>query len=413
MRKTGIILAVMLLGAMGLPAAGQGDPRGQGPQRGLGLEQLLPWLRQQPQQQDRSGAVAEALGLRNRFEWEYDADFQYWFDNREFAASWDDPLPSKTLNAVVFTPAVGFSVAQTPRVTHRLRLGIEYAHDMGSADWEELAREVIVYYDGHVRTRGGTFEGLAGVFPRRYTEGAYSEAFYSDEFLFLDRNLEGVLLKWRASRFFAELGCDWMGKKGVERKERFQVFTAGEWQAARWLSLGWTGSLYHYAGSVKAPGVVDNHLLEPWIKADFSRGTRWQELSLQAGALVSYQRDRARTHDVLLPWGGELVATVRRWNVALRNTVYYGDNLLPLYAGRDTGGNLYGSMLYFGQPLYTGFYDRVEASWEPEIARYVSLKLAARAHFGQAGFYGWQQQFGLVFDLDALRNPGQSSGRCR
>jgi len=403
MKRIWIIAALAVLA---LPAAGQG------------LEQLLPWLRQQEQQrqrgqQERDGAVAEALGLRNRFEWEYDADFLYWFDNREFAASGDRPLASMTLNAVVLTPAVGFRVTQTPRVTHRLRLGVEYAHDMGAADWENLAREVIVYYDGHVRTRRGMFEGLAGVFPRRYAEGSYSEAFYSDEFRFRDRNLEGVLLKWRASRFYAELGCDWMGQKGFERKERFQVFTAGEWQAARWLSLGWTGSLYHYAGSIAAPGVVDNHLLEPWAKVDLAGGTRWQELSLQAGALLSYQRDRARTHDVLFPTGGELVATVRRWNVALQNTAYFGDNLLPLYAGRDTGGNPYGSMLYFGQPCYTGFYDRVEASWEPVIARYVSLKLAARAHFTQAGFLGWQQQFGLVFDLDALRSPGQASGRCR
>ena len=65
MKRIWIIAALAVLA---LPAAGQG------------LEQLLPWLRQQEQQrqrgqQERDGAVAEALGLRNRFEWEYDADF--------------------------------------------------------------------------------------------------------------------------------------------------------------------------------------------------------------------------------------------------------------------------------------------------------------------------------------------------
>lgn len=359
------------------------------------------------------GLPAGAQRLRNSATWDYDVDFQYWFDNREFAASGDTPMPSMTVNAVVLTPAVGLNVAQTARVNHRVRLGVELAHEMGAADWETLNREALIYYDGHVRTRKGTFEGLAGVFPRRYAEGSYSEAFWSDGFRFEDRNLEGVLLKWRAPRLQAELGCDWMGQKGYERKERFQVFTAGEWRAARGLSLGWTGSLYHYAGSVLAPGVVDNHLLEPWVRADFSRGTRWQELSLQAGALLSYQRDRVRSHEVQFPCGGELVATARRWNMTLRNTCYFGDDLLPLYAGRDTAGNPYGGNLYFGLPFYTGFYDRVEASWEPEIARYVSLKVAARAHFGAAGFYGWQQQFGIIFDLDALRNPGNASGRSR
>ena len=360
-----------------------------------------------------AGLPAGAQRLRSSASWDYDADFQYRFDNREFAASEDRPMPSMTVNAVVLTPAVGINVTQSARVHHRVRLGVEYAHAMGAADWDALAREVLVYYDGHVRTRGGTFEGLAGVFPRRYAEGSYSEAFWSDGFRFDDRNLEGMLLKWRSSRLQAELGCDWMGQKGYDRKERFQIFTAGAWRAARWLTLGWTGSLYHYAGSALAPGVVDNHLLEPWAKADFAGGTRWQELSLQAGALVSYQRDRVRTHDVLFPWGGELVVTARRWDVLLKNTCYLGDNLQPLYDGRDTAGNLYGENLYFGLPFYTGFYDRLEVSWEPEITRYVTLKVSARAHFGAAGCYGWQQQIGLVFDLDAFRNPTMASGRCR
>ena len=40
--------------------------------------------------QRRSGGLQDLwddIGGRNRFEWEYDADFLYIFDNREFAAS--------------------------------------------------------------------------------------------------------------------------------------------------------------------------------------------------------------------------------------------------------------------------------------------------------------------------------------
>ena len=349
---------------------------------------------------------------RDRFAWEYDADFLFHFDNREFAYSQDAITPSMTVNAVVLTPTVGFSVTQSSRVHHRLTAGVELAHDLGSQTWQDLPREMLLFYDGHIRTRRGVFEGLAGIFPRRYAEGSYSEAFFSDSLKFYDRNLEGLLLKWRAPRFYAELGCDWMGQAGHERKERFQIISAGSWRAAWWLTLGWTGSFYHYAGSDLAPGVVDNHLLHPWVKLDFARRTPWQELSLQAGPLIGYQLDRMRAETPTVPAGGEAVLTLRRWNVSLQNTAYFGGNLQPLYAGHDLGGFKYSHDLYFGLPFYTRFYDRLEAAWTPAITRYLSLRLAARAHFSPAGFLGWQQVFSLHFNLDALRNRDFVSGRC-
>ena len=352
------------------------------------------------------------MASRNRFAWEYDADFQFHFDNREFSRSQDAITPSMTVNTVVFAPTVGFSIQQNARVQHRLTAGVELAHDLGSQTWSDLPREMLLFYDAHVRTAKGMFEGLAGVFPRRYMEGSYSEAFYSDSLRFADRNLEGILLKWRSERFYAELGCDWMGQAGYDRKERFQVFSAGRWQAAWWVSLGWTGRFYHYAGSVVAPGVVDNHLLHPWVRLDFSSRTPWQELSLQAGPLVGYQRDRVRSAHHQTPVGGEVAATVRRWNVMLQNTAYFGQDLQPLWHDRDLGGAPYGHDLYFGSPFYTGFYDRLEAAWEPALTHYLSLRIAARAHFSSAGYLGCQQVLSLRLSLDAMRHRDTALGRC-
>ncbi|MCR4860749.1 MAG: hypothetical protein K5910_08815 [Bacteroidales bacterium] len=362
--------------------------------------------------QGREFLDLSAFTGRNRFAWEYDADFQYLFDNREFASSGDRIIPSGTLNTAIFAPTAGFSVQQNPRIHHRLSAGIELAHDMGGPSWADLPREALLFYDIHVRTRRGLFEGLAGMFPRRYMEGDYSEAFFSQMFRSTDRNLEGVLLKWRLDRLYAELGCDWMGQIGYDRRERFQVYSAGQWAATTWLSLGWTGSFYHYACSLRAPNVVDNHLLEPWLKMDFSRRTPWQELSLKAGALVSYQRDRARSGGARTPVGGEFQLTARRWNVELRNLTYVGDNLMPLFYETDPAGDFYGSDLYFGSPGYQGFYDLIQLSWAPQVNRYLSLCLAARVHFGQGAYLGCQQLFSLRFSLDALRHRDTLSGRC-
>ena len=365
-----------------------------------------------PAAAQRSRSFLDDLTGRNRFAWEYDADFQYIFDNCEFAYSDDAYIPSGTFNIAVLAPTVGFSVQQSRRVHHRLSFGAEFAHDMGNRSWGDLPREVLLFYDVHVQTRRGIFEGLAGVFPRRYMEGTYSEAFFSGMFRNMDRNLEGVLLKWRSSRLYAELGCDWMGQYGPDTRERFQVMSAGRWAATSWLSLGWTGSFYHYACSEKADNVVDNHLLEPWLKMDFSARTPWQELSLQAGALVAYQRDRGRDREPLIPFGGELKLTARRWNVALQNVTYLGGNLMPYFRDLDPARIPYATNLYFGTPCYSGFYDRVELAWTPQLTHYLSLRLAARAHFGREGFLGWQQQFSLRFSLDALRHRDTASGRC-
>lgn len=346
-----------------------------------------------------------ATAQRPRVDWEYDADFRYIFDNREFAYSNDLIIPSGTMHTIVFAPTVGFSVEQSRNVRHSLMAGVEFAHDMGSHTWADFAREPLIFYNAHVRARKGNFDAFAGIFPRTNMEGAYGEAFFSGMFRNSDRNIEGVLLKWRADRLFAEIGFDWMGQYGPETRERFQVFTAGRWQANDWLQLGWSGSFYHYACSKIAPNVVDNHLLQPWARADFSGRTRWQELSVQAGLYVAYQRDRGRGTQPDIPCGGELKLTAKRWNVMLQNTTYMGGNLMPYFRQLDPAGIPYATSLYFGTPCFNGFFNLSEVAWTPQIARYVQLRLAARFYVSGEGFLGWQQICSLRFNLGALLHP--------
>ena len=363
---------------------------------------------------------------------EYDVDFQYYFDNREFTVSDNTYDFSGTFNSAVLTPSAGLSIMQGRRVQHRLMAGIDVWRNMGESVVAgnfpgesnpsvvnlDLFHEIILYYDVHaVLKDGGRFEGVAGVFPRTFSEGEYSQAFYSDETRFWDRNLDGVILKYRNRDFYAEAGCDWMGMKGVARKERFEVFTAGRWSALDWLSIGWAGSFYHYAGSELAPGVVDNHMVNPYVKADFGKASGLQELSFKLGFLGTYQRDRLIDNDPCLKGGGHFDFVLRNWNLGLRNMAYAGGNLAPYYYAHDSAGNMYGKDLYRGNPFYKrGLYDRAECFWEPKISDFVSLKLAAVFHFADKGdapgvYQGCQQMLSLVFDLDAFRNPSCCSGK--
>jgi len=349
---------------------------------------------------------------RNRLAWEYDADFQMIFDNRSFAVSHDAYIPSGTMNTLVLAPTAGFSIQQSRRVHHRLAVGAELAYDLGARSWSGLVREPLLFYDAHVQTREGVFEAVAGFFPRRFTEGYYSEAFISGMYRNTDRNIEGILLKWRAPHFYAELAGDMISQYGASSRGRYHWMTSGRWDPARWLSLGWTGSLYFYGRSGEVSDAVQNHLVEPWGRVDFSHRTEWQELSLQAGALVGYQRRQAVDVQRELPVGGEFKFTVRRWNVGLTNVTYVGDNQMPYFRHRDSSGVPYAINVYFGTPCYSGFYDYMELAWIPRINQYLSMRIAAKFHFGQEGFLGWQQQFSLRLSLDALRRRDTTMGRC-
>lgn len=349
-----------------------------------------------------------------RFEW--DADYSYFFDNREFAPSSDEYAYSETVNAAVLTPSVGINVKNTKNVNHRLRLGLDLYKNMGGAEINAGAiRELTLFYDAHVSMENARFEGLAGCFPRSYMEGEYGEAFFDDKYLFTDRNLEGVLMKYRARNFFAELGCDWMGSKGETRHERFQVFSAGNWKASSWLSLGWAGSFYHYASSVVAPGVVDNHLFNPYLKLDFSDFVALKELSLKAGALVSYQRNRRVDEIAYDPYGGQFDLTLKQWSFGIVSSLYLGYDQQVYFYDRDVSGAMYGTDLYFGSPFYQlKRYSRTELFWQPQLTDYLDLKLSCLLHFGSAPDGAWlgsRQVLSLVFDLERLRRPSCVSGR--
>lgn len=105
------------------------------------------------------------------------------------------------------------------------------------------------------------------------------------------------------------------------------------------------------------------------------------------------QNDRKHGNGYLFPGGGEFSFVVRHWNVRLENKVYAGGDLMPFYDMTDDIGVQYGNSLYFGDRYYSvssGFYDRLELSYEPRITDFLSVKVSAIAHFYNK-YCGWQQ----------------------
>ena len=360
---------------------------------------------------------------------DWNLNFDYLFRNYEFDRSSNIFEDSYTLHAARLTPEVGVLVKQDASVFHRVRAGVDLFKQMGEGlKAADLIGEPVLYYDAEAAMRGGgRFEALAGIFPRRYCEGDYVGLYFDDDILFYDNNLEGILLKYRNNKVFAELGLDWPGKIGDDahpsRRERFQVFTAGLWNFAGRFSFGWTGSFYHFANSPTNHNVVDNHMLNPWLEwAPFSF---MDELRITAGGVFTYQCDRQHDMDLRFPMGFLSRQVVSKWGIVLDNQFYFGDDLMPFFETKFSDFP-YGTELYRGDLAFhtrlsgPGWFDMVNLKYEPSLTRWLKLSVAFSFFLGEPPasscpvFRGWQQSVGLRVDLDAARphpKAPRSSGK--
>lgn len=377
-----------------------------------------------------SGGFVAGAKERTPVKFAYDVDFQMYFDNREYQAAFS---PSMTIFGARLTPTLGIEIDHGMR--HRVMAGIDVMKDFGASPVSEiiaggatpetspelnnlsLFRELLLYYRLDC-TKGKTGISLvAGVFPRRFSEGLWPTSFFSEKMMYYDTNLEGLLVSFRRPSAYYEIGCDWMGMYGTDRRERFMIFSCGEGFVAPFLSLGYNAYLYHFANSRNVRGLVDNALVYPFISSDIGYLAGMQRLGVTVGWLQSVQRNRKHVGKYVFPAGGELVMDIRNWNVGLQYRLFCGRDLMPYYNAADEGGFQYGDRLYFGDPFYRvydspsdagriGCYHRVEAYYEPAIADFVSLKIALTAHFNK-GYSGFQQMVGLKFSLERLLDKYQ------
>lgn len=345
---------------------------------------------------------------RTKPEFVYDVDFEMNFDNREYYKS--SFSESMTIFGARLTPAVGFKVKQKENTEHKIMMGVDVMKDFGSvARAQDYFGEILLYYEMK-KTIGETEMTLnAGIFPRKMMLDNYSPAFFSDSLKFYDNNLEGILLKFKRPNASFDLGCDWSGKIGDNVRERFLIFSSGEGVVAPMVNLGYAAYVYHFASSNQVTGVVDNILVNPWVRFDLTPISGLQSLSIRLGWLQAMQNDRRHIGLYTYPHGGELDLEVRNWNVGIRNSMYYGKDLMPYYNRYDAGDIKYGNQLYMGDPFYRvndqgktdkyGMYDRLELFWQPYICNFMNIRIGAFLHFNEFRYSGFQQVVKVEFNL--------------
>ena len=223
-----------------------------------------------------SGIALGRDGGKKKVSFEYEADFELYFDNREYNQF--SPYPSKTIFGASVAPRIGFSV----NGKHRVMAGMELQKQFGG-EFSDILDGISLYYN----YAGDKHRFYAGVIPREKMSGEYSRAFFSDSLNFFNQVLQGILYNyddvtrsgWSVK---VEAGIDWMGQYSDSARERFMIFSAGEFSKGIF-KIGYNGYMYHFACSEAVQGVMDNILIYPYLKADFGSMAGIQELSVRAG----------------------------------------------------------------------------------------------------------------------------------
>lgn len=351
---------------------------------------------------------------------DYDVDYEMNFDNREFYRS--KFSSSMTIFGARLTPTVGLEAFSADSSRHRVMTGIDIMKDFGASPISEhlaggmtdetlgrqnnlsLLREVILYYNLEKKIKETEISLYAGIFPRNRMQGRYSQAFFSDSLKFYDNNLEGLLVQFHRPKAQFEVGCDWFGQYGTARRERFMIFSSGEGLVAPMLYFGYSGYMFHFANSEQVKGLVDNILLDPYMRLDLNGLCDVQTLSVTLGWLQALQHNRKHVGHYVFPGGAHFDVEARKWDVAVKNMLFCGKDMMPYYNWKDEGGFKYGGELYFGDPFFrvyddntsrTGVYDRLEVCYEPSVGKHLNIRVAAVFHFNNFHYSGCQQVVGL------------------
>lgn len=274
----------------------------------------------------------------------YDVDFVFDFDNRESHYAYEQ---SGTIFGLRLTPTIGVGFCDSLGGNHSLMAGVSYIQPFG-ADWREAHVTPTVFY---------RYEQLGwrlhfGLVPYTELTEALPDYLRSDSLAFAYPNIQGALFQYRSRRGYFEALCDWRGMMTDSVREAFRLIGVGKIRY-RWLYAGGYAQLNHLSHSATVLGVVDDIVVNPLVGVDFESLTPLDCLSLQAGYIFTWNRDR-RAHDSRFMHGLHVDANLRWRFIGLRNETYFGGNMMPFYP-------TYGVLANQGDPRYQSrIYNRTD-----------------------------------------------------
>ena len=287
------------------------------------------------------------------------ADFDTYFDNREYAGS--EIGLSGTLFSSRFTPTIGVEWDKY----NRMIFGMDMWSHFGD-DTKAIAKaRPQVYYQ--FQTKKVT--AAAGIFSREKLMGDYTELICSDSVRFYENRVQGLMGQYRGNRGFVELSVDWYGMYSQTSREKFRIISAGRYYFDNYYRRfygGYAMQMGHYAGSETISNcVVDNLIVLPHVGARFNA---YLDFDVSLHYVQTLQRDRANEEKMRAPKGVMLKARMEKWGVYIDEQLYVGENQQPYYSSYRSeafpfgyGGDLYAGERFFGTA--DGVYNKTKIGY--------------------------------------------------
>jgi len=305
---------------------------------------------------------------------EWDLGFFGFADNREYSAS---NRNSPTLIGLQFSPEVGLLMDST----HRIRFGVNVLHEFGSKNNSSKVNPTAYY---NYSKKDISF--FMGLFPRVGLVDGFSKALLNDTLQYYRPNLSGILFRYEKQKFYQQIWIDWNSKQSETQREQFLVGLSGKIKFGNFF-FGHEAVLWHNALPKNADEnthLQDNAAVVGKFGIDLSSKTKVDSLTLSAGGLFSFDRDRG----------------IDKWK-SPRGV------LVEAYAAYKAF--FVSDILYFGDPHHISLgdsfyseerYNRLDLGWAPFRNKKLTAKLIMSFHFTPDGISN-QQTLNLRYNIGA------------
>ena len=326
----------------------------------------------------------------------YNVDFTTYFDNREYRSPYQIP---QTIFSFRLSPEIGIGLKDKLGGNHRFIAGVHYTQPLGG-NWADVRFTPTAYYQFGIKG----FSVALGAIPFKERHEAMPDWLMYDSIAYAHPNIQGALLSYSSRHGFAEFMCDWRGSQTPERREMFRLVLNGRYHY-KWLNIGGYGQINHRAGFA-APhpyeGVCDDIYINPQIGFDVSDYTPMDSLALRVGYILGIQNRRASGTSKMPQ--GIMLELYANWRfIGLKNTFYYGDDLMPYYAE-------FGSDLNQGDPFYrSNLYNRTDLFLYLYRNSFVNCYFSWNFHYDSIKLQH-QQQLIVCFSLDGFRREQKLKG---
>jgi len=303
----------------------------------------------------------------------FSADFNYFFDNTEFAGS-SFTIP-QTMTGMHLIPTMQIRLDNK----HQLMAGFDMLILSGSS-YKISDVMPLAYY----QYRDKKQHLMIGSFPRKGSVDDYSEFLIQDSVHYFRPNLHGIFWELGNKKRYINVWLDWTGNQSATVKESFFVGLSGRYDFGKGFFANVQSYLFHLANT--KPKIPQHHVCDN-IQGIANLGYRMKAgpfgstITITAGLFAGYERERSGIYETYTPLAFVSQASLESKRLGIDAKFYAGDERMKFY-------NKYSHSLYWGNPLLqSGQYIQGNVYWRFLNNKLVQGRVNYKLHLSEGRLF--------------------------